>query len=121
MDHDSMDRVVRQGITVAENTNNKRKWGRDHGRNFGQQQNKRREVVRAHTAGVGNKKGYAGTLPNCDICKLHHTGPCTVKCNNYKRVGHMTRDCKTPISITTQRPPVANQKPEVTCYECRKP
>nr|GEZ09408.1 hypothetical protein [Tanacetum cinerariifolium] len=30
----------------------------------------------------GNKKEYAGTLPNCNKCKLHHAGPCTVKCGN---------------------------------------
>ncbi|GJR41358.1 reverse transcriptase domain-containing protein [Tanacetum coccineum] len=120
MVHDSMDHVVCQGITVAENANNKRKWGNDHARNSGQQQNKRHEVVRAHTSGPGNKKGYAGTLPNCDRCKLHHIGPCTVKCNNCKRVGQMTRYCKTPVLIMTQRSPVTYQKPKVTCYECEK-
>ncbi|GKF09843.1 reverse transcriptase domain-containing protein [Tanacetum coccineum] len=51
-------------------------------------------------------------------CKLHHTGPCPVKCNNCKRIGHMTRDCKIPAPITTQRPLVANQKPIVTCFGC---
>ncbi|GJY47739.1 hypothetical protein Tco_0436802 [Tanacetum coccineum] len=29
-------------------------------------------------------------------CKLHHTRPCTVKCNNSKWTGHQTRDCRTP-------------------------
>ncbi|GJS96692.1 hypothetical protein Tco_0803660 [Tanacetum coccineum] len=92
MAHDSMNQVVRQGTTVARNVNNNRKWKSDHGRNFGRQQNKKREVVRAHTTGPGNKKGYAGTLPNCNKCKLHHTGPCPMKCKNCKRVGHVTRN-----------------------------
>ncbi|GJR20598.1 hypothetical protein Tco_0969125 [Tanacetum coccineum] len=91
MTYDSTDQVVRQGTIVARNANNKRKWGSDHGWNSGQQQNKRRGVVRAHTARPCNKKEYAGTLPNCNKCKLHHAGPFTVKCNNCKRVGHMTR------------------------------
>ncbi|GJR49403.1 putative reverse transcriptase domain-containing protein [Tanacetum coccineum] len=111
-------RLAAPGTTVEKNANNKRKWGSDHGRNSGQQQNKRLEVVRAHVAGPGNKNGYVGTLPNCDMCKLHHTGPCAVRCNNCKRVVHMTRDCRTPVSITIQRPPVANQKPVVTCFGC---
>ncbi|GKE05727.1 reverse transcriptase domain-containing protein, partial [Tanacetum coccineum] len=67
-----------------------------------------------------NNNGYAGNLPFCNKCKLHHTRPCTLKYGNCKRVGHMTRDCRTPVPATTQRPPVANQKAAVTCYECGK-
>ncbi|GKE33424.1 hypothetical protein Tco_1452746 [Tanacetum coccineum] len=84
------------------------------------QQNKSLEVVRAHAAGLGNKKAYAWNLPLCNKCKLHHTGPCTVKCNNYKRVGHMTRNGRTIVPETTQRTQVTNQKTVVTCYECGK-
>ncbi|GJX29112.1 hypothetical protein Tco_0237191 [Tanacetum coccineum] len=86
----------------------------------GWQQNKRCEVVRAHTTRPGNKKGYAGTLPNCIKCKLHHTGPFPVRCENYKKVGHMPKDCWSPIAATRQRIPVANRKATVTCYECGK-
>nr|GEV91027.1 putative reverse transcriptase domain-containing protein [Tanacetum cinerariifolium] len=68
---DSMNQVVSQGTLVAMNANNKRKWGIDHGKNYERQQNKRSEVIRAPTAGQGNKKGYAGTLPNC-IKSRHH-------------------------------------------------
>ncbi|GJW75334.1 hypothetical protein Tco_0134704 [Tanacetum coccineum] len=57
MAHDLMNQVVHQGTTTARNANNKRKWGSDHGRNSGQQRNKRREVVRGHTVRPGNKKG----------------------------------------------------------------
>ncbi|GKB25745.1 putative reverse transcriptase domain-containing protein [Tanacetum coccineum] len=28
-------------------------------------------------------KGYVGSLPYCNKCKLHHAGPCTVRCGNY--------------------------------------
>ncbi|GJZ83899.1 hypothetical protein Tco_0649072 [Tanacetum coccineum] len=62
---------------------------------------KRQNVARAYTAGPGEKKAYAGTLPFCNKCKLHHVGPCTVKCSNCKRVGHMTIDCRTPVPTTT--------------------
>ncbi|GJR13230.1 reverse transcriptase domain-containing protein [Tanacetum coccineum] len=118
MVHDSMDRVVRQGAKVAKNANNKRKWEGDHGRSSSKQQNKRRKVIRAHTVGPSNKKGYVGTLPNCNRCKLHHTGQCTMKCKNGKRVGHMTRNCKNYIPIKTQRLLVAKQKTTVTCLGC---
>ncbi|GKA02952.1 putative reverse transcriptase domain-containing protein [Tanacetum coccineum] len=35
-------------------------------------------VARAYTAGNNEKKGYVGSLPYCNKCKLHHAGPCTV-------------------------------------------
>ncbi|GKA65135.1 putative reverse transcriptase domain-containing protein [Tanacetum coccineum] len=44
-------------------------------------------------------------------------GPCTVRCRNCKRVGHMTRDCKVTVTPNTQRAPVGN-KPGIVCYEC---
>ncbi|GKB69712.1 putative reverse transcriptase domain-containing protein, partial [Tanacetum coccineum] len=55
------------------------------------------------------KKGYVGSLPYCNKCKLHHAGPCTMRCGNCKRVGHMTRDCKVAVTLNTQRVPVGNQ------------
>ncbi|GKB65748.1 reverse transcriptase domain-containing protein [Tanacetum coccineum] len=81
MAYELMNQVVRQGTITARNANNKSKWGSDHGRNSSQQQNKIREVVRAHTVGPGNKKG-------------------------------------SPIAVTNQRAPMANQKTVVICYEC---
>ncbi|GKG08908.1 hypothetical protein Tco_0334740, partial [Tanacetum coccineum] len=44
---------------------------------------------RAYTAGNNEKKGYVGSLPYCNKCKLHHAWPCTVRCGIRKRVGHM--------------------------------
>nr|GEX42781.1 hypothetical protein [Tanacetum cinerariifolium] len=41
-------------------------------------------------------------------------------CGNYKRVGHMTKDCRTLVAATNHRAPVANQKTTITCYECGK-
>ncbi|GJY55435.1 putative reverse transcriptase domain-containing protein, partial [Tanacetum coccineum] len=66
------------------------------------------------------KKGYVGSLPYCNKCKLHHAGPCTMRCGNCKRVGHMTRDCKVAVTLNTQRVPVGNQ-PGIVCYECGRP
>ncbi|GJU58019.1 hypothetical protein Tco_1235785, partial [Tanacetum coccineum] len=58
----------------------------------------------------GERKEYAGTLPLCNKCKFHHNGQCTVKCANCKRVGHLTRDCRSPAATNNQR--------NLTCYEC---
>ncbi|GJR10236.1 hypothetical protein Tco_0792888 [Tanacetum coccineum] len=103
---------------VANNASNKRKWEGDHGGSSSQQQNKEHKVLKVHTAEPCNKKGYAGNLPLCNKCKFHHTGPCVVKGGNCKWVGHRTRDCRTPVPRAKQRPLVAKQKAEVTCYEC---
>ncbi|GJY01025.1 hypothetical protein Tco_0359177 [Tanacetum coccineum] len=103
----------RQGMSSEENGQ-----GSDHGRDSNQQQSKRIEVVRAHATRVGNKKAYAGNLSYCNKCKWHHIRLCTVKCGNYKRVGHTTNNCRTSAPAKTKRALVANQKPAVTCFGC---
>nr|GFA33364.1 reverse transcriptase domain-containing protein [Tanacetum cinerariifolium] len=78
------------------------------------------DVARACTIGTNEKKAYAGNLPYCNKCKLHHVGTCIVKCGNCKRVGHITRDCKASVVAMNQRSNVANPKAIITCYECRR-
>ncbi|GJX51742.1 putative reverse transcriptase domain-containing protein [Tanacetum coccineum] len=68
-------------------------------------------LAESYAAGTGERKEYARTLPLCNRCNLHHNGPCTVKCGNCKKVGHMTRDCRNPAAARNQR--------TLTCYECR--
>ncbi|GJW01211.1 hypothetical protein Tco_1556462 [Tanacetum coccineum] len=68
---------------VAKNAGNKRKWEDNQKGNFGQQQNKRHEVVRAYTVRPNDKRGYVGTLPFCNKCKLHHNGPFPVQCMDW--------------------------------------
>ncbi|GJV03989.1 putative reverse transcriptase domain-containing protein [Tanacetum coccineum] len=68
-----------------------------------------------------DRKGYAGPHPLYNKCIYHHVGPCTVKCNNCKRVGHQTRDCRSAAAVpNTQRAPLGNQQ-GVICYEYRRP
>ncbi|GKB57578.1 reverse transcriptase domain-containing protein [Tanacetum coccineum] len=71
---------------------------------------KRQNVARAYSVGSSEKKGYSGTLSLCNKCKFYHSGPCTVKYTNCKRVGHLTRDCRSPAATNNQR--------TLTCYEC---
>ncbi|GJT76744.1 putative reverse transcriptase domain-containing protein [Tanacetum coccineum] len=42
-------------------------------------------VARAYTAGNNEKKGYVGSLPYCNKCKLHHVGQCTVRPRHFKK------------------------------------
>ncbi|GJU61418.1 RNA-directed DNA polymerase, eukaryota [Tanacetum coccineum] len=79
--------------------------------NHAQQQHpKKQGVAIAYTVGPGERKEYAGTIPLCNKCKFHHNGQCTIKCANYKRVGHLTRDCRSLATTNNQR--------NLTCYEC---
>ncbi|GJZ73558.1 putative reverse transcriptase domain-containing protein [Tanacetum coccineum] len=69
-------------------------------------------------AGNNEKREYEGTLPFCNKCKLHHVGPCTIRCGKCNKIGHLTRNCKVTNSTTsTQRGQMVNQK-GVTCFEC---
>ncbi|GJX82154.1 putative reverse transcriptase domain-containing protein [Tanacetum coccineum] len=45
---------------------------------------------------------------------------CTLKCNNCKKVRHLTKDCTVIITPNTHRAPVGNQH-GVVCYECGRP
>ncbi|GJU45306.1 reverse transcriptase domain-containing protein [Tanacetum coccineum] len=75
-----------------------------------QQPLKKQNVARAYSAGSSKNKEYGGTLPLCNKCKFHHNVLCTVKCVNCKRVGYLTRDCRSPVATNNQR--------TITCYEC---
>ncbi|GJX30230.1 putative reverse transcriptase domain-containing protein [Tanacetum coccineum] len=80
---------------------NKRKL--DNNNQDQQQPPKKQGVTIADTARPGEKKEYAGTLPLYNKCKFHHNGQYTVKCTNCKRVGHLTRDCRSPATTNNQR------------------
>nr|GFC04430.1 reverse transcriptase domain-containing protein [Tanacetum cinerariifolium] len=105
----SMSQTERQEEKVAKNASNKRKWEGNHNGSLSQQ-DKGHKVPRAHTAWTINKKAYAGSLPLCNQCKFHHNRPCTVKCGNYKKVGHIIQNCRTPATAKNRR--------TRTCYEC---
>nr|GEY02184.1 reverse transcriptase domain-containing protein [Tanacetum cinerariifolium] len=77
-------------------------------------------VARAYTAGKNEIKGYVGSLPYYNKCRLHHEGLCNVRYGNCKRVGHMTRDCTAAVAPNTQRAVVGNQS-GIVCYECGRP
>ncbi|GKE73613.1 reverse transcriptase domain-containing protein, partial [Tanacetum coccineum] len=87
---------------VERQIENKRK--QDDNNNQAQQQPPKKQGVSiAYTIGPGERKEYARTLPLCNKCKFHHNGQCIVKCANYKKVGHLTRDCRSPAANNNQR------------------
>nr|GEY24737.1 reverse transcriptase domain-containing protein [Tanacetum cinerariifolium] len=104
----SMSQTERLEEKVIENASNKRKWESNHNGSLSQQ-NKGHKVPTAHTAWPINKKAYAGSLPLYNQCKFHHSGPCTTKCGNYKKVGHIIQNLITPATAKNQR---------TRCYEC---
>nr|GFC17846.1 hypothetical protein [Tanacetum cinerariifolium] len=97
------------------NRNNNNNRNNDHH----QQHNRRQETLRACTATPTENKGYTGNLPLCKRCTLHQTGPCTVKCQTYNKVSHLTRNYRNngpatrskllPVSVTVM-PKVNAQK-----------
>nr|GEY00489.1 transposon Ty3-G Gag-Pol polyprotein [Tanacetum cinerariifolium] len=83
---------------AMQNAENKRRLEVNQKDNCGQQPLfKRRNiggqnVARAYTTGNNERKPYNRPLPLCNKCKLHHKGPCTVRCGKCNKVGHLTRD-----------------------------
>ncbi|GJW85504.1 reverse transcriptase domain-containing protein [Tanacetum coccineum] len=59
-----------------------------------QQHNRRKEIVRAYAATPNENNRYTRNLPLCKRFTLHHTGPCSVKCQTCNKVGHQTRNCR---------------------------
>ncbi|GKB63026.1 putative reverse transcriptase domain-containing protein [Tanacetum coccineum] len=72
------------------------------------------ETFRAYAATPTKNNGYTGNRPLCKKCTLHHTGPCTVKCNICNKVGHLTKNCRNKGPATG-----SNLLPvTVTCHAC---
>ncbi|GJR72927.1 reverse transcriptase domain-containing protein [Tanacetum coccineum] len=98
--------LMNQKVRVFAARQAKNKWRLENNPrdNYVQQPpSKRQNIARAYTTGYGEKKEYAGNLSLCNKCKFHHNGPCTTKCENCKRVGHQTKDCRSPAAATNQR------------------
>nr|GEX85908.1 reverse transcriptase domain-containing protein [Tanacetum cinerariifolium] len=111
---------------AARSVENKRKMESNPRDNRGQQPPFKRQntsgqnVARAYTTERNERKGYVRFLPYCNKCKLHHEGLCMIRCENYKKIGHLTRDCRVTVAPNTQGATVGNQQ-GISCYECGRP
>nr|GEW55432.1 putative reverse transcriptase domain-containing protein [Tanacetum cinerariifolium] len=80
---------------ICDVVENKQKFEGTSGNNQNQpQQNKRQNTSRAYAPSNSDRNIYTGSKPLCSKCDYHHEGPCPPRCNNYKRAGHLTRDCR---------------------------
>ncbi|GKF85695.1 reverse transcriptase domain-containing protein [Tanacetum coccineum] len=91
---------------AIKNAENKRRF-KSSSRDNRQQQPFKRQNVSGQNVAIAYtirnnvvKKGYARVLPYCNKCIMHHEGPCMARCGNCKKVGHMTRDCRTAVATT---------------------
>ncbi|GKA80661.1 reverse transcriptase domain-containing protein [Tanacetum coccineum] len=96
------------------NYQNNRNNNNNRNNDYQQQQNRRQETFKAYAAAPTENSRYIGSFPLCKKCTLHHTRPCTVKCQTCNKVGHLTRNCKNKGPATE-----SNQQPvSVTCHAC---
>nr|GEV94221.1 reverse transcriptase domain-containing protein [Tanacetum cinerariifolium] len=103
-----MDKRIRDAVE------NNRKFKGTFGNNQNQpQQNKRQNTGRAYAACNSDRNIYIGSKPLRSKCDYHHKGPCPPRCNNCKRVGHLTRDCRS-------RPANANNNNNTNDNNCNK-
>nr|GEV40914.1 hypothetical protein [Tanacetum cinerariifolium] len=66
-----------------------------------QQPNKRQNTGRTYTARHREKKHYGRSKPLCSKCNYHHDGPCSPKCHQCNRFGHLAHDCRSSINANT--------------------
>ncbi|GJW41000.1 reverse transcriptase domain-containing protein [Tanacetum coccineum] len=106
----------RRTFTNNNYQNNRNNNNNNRNNDHHQKQNRRQKIVRAYAATPTENSRYARNVPLCKRCALHHTGPCTVKCQTCNKVGHQTRNCKNkgPASGSNLQPV------SVTCNACGK-
>nr|GEX19975.1 hypothetical protein [Tanacetum cinerariifolium] len=77
---------------AAKSAENKRRMDSNPRDNHGQQPSFKRQnttghnVARAYTAGNNERKGFVGSFPYYNKCRLHHEGLCTISCENCKKI-----------------------------------
>nr|GEW23699.1 hypothetical protein [Tanacetum cinerariifolium] len=118
--NDQMDQKL---LWIADcQADNKRKFDNT-SRNQQNQQPFRRNNNVAHAYAAGfREKSYRGTKPMCPKCNLYHDGPCRPKCTNFKRTGHIARDCRSRAANTNNnnnnRRATTAYQGVPTCFEC---
>nr|GEU41078.1 putative reverse transcriptase domain-containing protein [Tanacetum cinerariifolium] len=96
------------------NYQNNRNNNSNRNNDYRQQQNRRPKTFRSYATTPTENSVYTGNRPLYKKYTLHHTGPCTIKCNACNKVGHLTRNYRNKGPATG-----SNQKPVlVICHAC---
>ncbi|GKC96746.1 putative reverse transcriptase domain-containing protein, partial [Tanacetum coccineum] len=95
------------------NNNHNNNNNRNQNNNHHQQRNRRQETVRAYAAAPTEGRVYAGNLPKCNRCNLHHHGPSPSKCQRCQRMGHLEKDCRARLQGAGN-----DFLQNVTCFGC---
>ncbi|GKE24829.1 reverse transcriptase domain-containing protein [Tanacetum coccineum] len=104
----------RRTFTNNNNYQNNHNNNSNHNNDHQQQQNRRQETVMAYAVTPTENSRYTESLPLCKKCTLHHTRPCTIKCQTCNKVGHLTRNYRNKGPATG-----SNLQPvSVTCHAC---
>ena len=98
--------------------NNKRKFWNNKKSQPAQDSAKKQQMVVVHGATTltapSPLRQYAGTLPKCNKCNFHYTGPCQeIHCRNCNKKGYTTRFCKAPAQQATAAAKVGASR---ACY-----
>ncbi|GJS72863.1 putative reverse transcriptase domain-containing protein [Tanacetum coccineum] len=120
MFHEESDEVENFLTIFERKTEEKRKFEFNARNNHGyQQQNKRQNTRRAYTARPSKKREYTRSFPLCTKCNYHHKGPSAPKCNKFKKIGHLGRDCRSsgPNGNNNNRGNSRTTQNADTCYE----
>ncbi|GJV39805.1 putative reverse transcriptase domain-containing protein, partial [Tanacetum coccineum] len=75
-----------QGRATRKSESNKRKW-EDHQRT---NNNNNPNNINNNN----NRIVYAGNIPKCNQCNLHHHGSCPPRCHKCQKLGHVEKDCR---------------------------
>nr|GEW61485.1 putative reverse transcriptase domain-containing protein [Tanacetum cinerariifolium] len=120
-EEDKVERVMLQGvprIKVRMESNPRDNRGQQPP--FKRQNTNGQNVTRAYITGSNERKGYVGFLPYYNKCRLHHEGLCTIRCENYMKIGYQTRDYRVTVTPNTYGATVGNHQ-GIGCYECGRP
>ncbi|GJZ25313.1 putative reverse transcriptase domain-containing protein [Tanacetum coccineum] len=85
----------------------------------GRNDDKRAKVSKGFVAATTHRNEYVGSLPRCAKCLAHHSKdrPCLV-CFNCQKLGHIARNCHSPIKQVAPINAVRGGYEPGTCYEC---
>nr|GEU53982.1 hypothetical protein [Tanacetum cinerariifolium] len=100
-----------QGNNNNNNSNNRGNYRNNNRHN--QNNNRRQSNARALTTSQNAGANQTRIAPKCNHCGRCQNDQCPPKCDNYRRIGHKTKDCQSKNMASG-----ATVQSNVVCYEC---